>query len=107
VEVEVLASARESQVWGRVRFRHDGERECVVDCSALAALRGSIELASGKPVASRVTLQLVARERMFPGRRRDLAVPPGRLTVEIVTAAGRLATRDVEVRPYETVRVRF
>lgn len=61
VDVEVYASTGDSEASGHVRFRHDGEHECVVDCVALASLRGSVELASGKPVNSTVQVSLIRR----------------------------------------------
>lgn len=61
VDVEVFTRTDASEASGHVRFHHDGEHECEVDCSALASLHGSVELASGKPVNATAQVSLIRR----------------------------------------------
>lgn len=50
---------------------------------------------------------VVATTSLSPAGHGELAVPPGKLTVEIWSSRARIASRDVEARAFQVARVRF
>jgi hypothetical protein len=62
VEVGVAARSGAAEWTGRTRFLHDGEHDCVVDCAAVATLRGSVEFGPGKPANVVVYVTLIRRD---------------------------------------------
>jgi hypothetical protein len=101
-EVEVGVSARVGATeWtGRARFLHDGEHDCVVDCTAVATLHGTVEFGPGKPANVGMFVTLIRRDEATeelairsgfhspPGEFEFLRVRPGEYDVVAVTVDG-------------------
>ena len=96
VEVGVLARGGAAEWTGRSRFLHDGEHECVVDCVAVATLRGSVEFGPGKPANVGVYVTLIRRHEVTE----ELVT-----RTAVYTSAGEFELARVPAGEYDVVAV--